>query len=285
MQFCGVIPALNPVQLRFLIVDITTIADRVALAPRIGQRAGGAPQLAPCIVLVFYYKRAGAVKNANDISLQIVDVGIDNAIVADLYRTALRIVEEVQLVLLSNLIPVMVIHRHVRQQLAVVGVVRGFGVPVMLQYLLDSHTVMIVLEVQRPVFSNHLLQLAACRPGERPCTVVQRSANGVVGTGSAVVRSQLVLPIRIAVGIRNSFQHRADRTSSESILHLGGDVSATVVVVHPGRILMRIVHTDQLAQGVVDIGRGQRAALLGNDVASAVVGVLEGNTILGDLLH
>lgn len=92
MQFCGVIAALNPVQLRFLIVDIATIAERVAFAQRIGQRASGTQQLAPRVVLVFYYKRAGAVKNANDIALQIVDVGID---VPPLYLAQVKVALEV----------------------------------------------------------------------------------------------------------------------------------------------------------------------------------------------
>ena len=169
-----------------------------------------------------------------------------------------------------------------RKQLAMVGVVRGFGVPVMLQHLLDSHTVVIVLEVQRPVLSNHLLQLAACRPGECPCTVVQRIANGVVGNGGTVVRGQLVLPIRITIGVRNRLNRSAQRTGSVSILRLAQDVAAAIVAVDPGSVLMRIIYADQLSQCIIGIGRSQITTLFRDDVAAGIVGILERNAILGD---
>ena len=258
MQFCGVIPALNPVQLRFLIVDITTIAERVALAQRIGQRAGGAQQLAPCIVLVFYYKRAGAVKNANDISLQIVDVGIDNTIVTDLYRAGLRIVEEMQFVLLGNLIPVGVIHRHVGKQLAMVGVVRRLRIPAVLQHLLDAHTVVVVLEGERLSFAGHLLKLATDCPFIRPATIIQRIADCVIRDRSTIVRGQFVLPVRITVSIRNRLNSRADSTGGIGVAYLAGDVSATIVVIDPRRVLMRVVHSDELSKRIVSSVRRHR---------------------------
>ena len=48
---------------------------------------------------------------------------------------------------------------------------------------------------------------------------------------------------------------------------------------------MRIVHTDQLSQRIVGVGSGQITALLGDDIAAGIIGVLEGNAVLGDLLH
>ena len=48
---------------------------------------------------------------------------------------------------------------------------------------------------------------------------------------------------------------------------------------------MRIVHSNQLSKRIVCVGRGQIAALLGDDIAAIVVGVLEGNAILGNLLY
>ena len=157
------------------------------------------------------------------------DIGVDRTVEADLCRAALRVVEEVQLIGMLNFIEVGVVYFHVRQQLSVVGVVRGFWVPVMLQYLLDSHTVVIVLEVQRPIFSNHLLQLAACRPGERPRAVVQRILDCVIGNGSASVRSQFVFSAAVAIGVRNSLNRGTQRTSGVSILRLAGDAAAVVV--------------------------------------------------------
>lgn len=48
---------------------------------------------------------------------------------------------------------------------------------------------------------------------------------------------------------------------------------------------MRIVHTDQLSQRVVGVGSGQITALLGDNVSAGIVLVLEGDTVLSDLLH
>ena len=48
---------------------------------------------------------------------------------------------------------------------------------------------------------------------------------------------------------------------------------------------MRVIYSDQLSQRVVDVGRGQVPALLGDDVAASVVGILERDAIMGDLLH
>ena len=48
---------------------------------------------------------------------------------------------------------------------------------------------------------------------------------------------------------------------------------------------MGIVHTDQLSQRVVGVGGGQITALLGDDVSTGIVLVIEGDTVLSDLLH
>ena len=108
-----IIPASEVVQAGFLIIDIPTIAERIANAERVRKRTGRAQRLAPCIVLVFYYEVAGVVKNADDIALEILNVSIDRAIEANLYKLGLCIVKEVEPVLLGNLIPIIVIHCHV----------------------------------------------------------------------------------------------------------------------------------------------------------------------------
>ena len=63
-----VVPAAQVIQLRFLIVDIATIAERVALAQRRGRRTGGGDRLAPCVALVFYNECARIVKQPNDVT-------------------------------------------------------------------------------------------------------------------------------------------------------------------------------------------------------------------------
>ena len=69
------------------------------------------------------------------------------------------------------------------------------------------------------------------------------------------------------------------------ILRLASDVTAAIVAVDPGSVLMGIVHADQLAQRVIGVGGGQVSALLGDNVSAGIVLVLEGNAVLGDLLH
>ena len=148
----------------------------------------------------------------------------------------------------------------------------------MLQHLLDTHAVVVVLEGQCLSFSAHPLQLSAGLPLICPHTIIQRIANGIVGDGLAIVAGQLVLPITVTIRIRDSLLRTAQRTGGVGILHLTGDVAATVVVVHPGRIFMRIIHPNQLAQRIIGVGRSQTATLLRDDVAAAIVGVLEGTT-------
>ena len=172
-----IIPASEVVQARFLIEDVTTIAERIAHTQRVRERAGRAQRLTPCIVLVFYNKIASAVKNADDVALEVMDVGIDCAIEPRLCRAGLRIVEEVQLVSMLNFIEVSVRYFHMRHQLAVVGVIRRFRIPTVLEYLLDTHTVVVVLEGERLPFAGHLLQLTTDCPFVRPDAIIQRIAD------------------------------------------------------------------------------------------------------------
>ena len=166
-----------------------------------------------------------------------------------------------------------------------VGVIRGFRVPVVLKHLLDTHTVMVVLEGERLSVTAHLLELATNRPFIGPSAVVQRIPDCVISNGSAIVCGQLILPIRIAISIRDSFNRTFQYSGSVSILHFAQDVAATIVVIDPRRILMRIVDTDQLSQRIVGIRRGQVSSLLGDDVSTRIILILERDPVLGDLLH
>ena len=139
-----------------------------------------------------------------------------------------------------------VVNRHVRKQLAMVSAVRGFRIPAVLQHLLDTHTVVVVLEGERLPFAGHLLELSADCPFIRPTAIVQRVADCIVGNGGAVVRRQLILPIRIAVSIRNRLNSRADSAGGIGVAYLAGDVSAVIVVVNPSGILMRIIYSNRL---------------------------------------
>ena len=172
-----IIPAAQVVQPRFLIEDITAIAKRIAHTQRVRKRAGRAQRLTPCIVLVFYYKIASAVKNADDVALEILDIGINRAVESNFCRTGLGVVEEMEHIGMLNFVEVSVRYFHMRHQLAVIGVIRRFGVPAMLQHLLNTHTVVVVLEGEGLSFAGHFLELATNRPFIRPTTIIQRIAD------------------------------------------------------------------------------------------------------------
>ena len=169
-----------------------------------------------------------------------------------------------------------VVHRHVREQLAVQIVVRRFGVPVRLHHLLRAQAVVVVLECQRRALRAHALQLAARLPFIRPRAIVQRIAHSVVNNRDAVISSQLVLPVRVAVGIRNRLQSFTQFIrNSICILRLVQDIAAPVVAVNPRRILMRFVDTNKLTKCVVDIRGSQTVAGFTGDIATIIIRVSE----------
>ena len=77
------------IEICFLIVDIPTITEWIQLAQRSRLCTNGGQWLSPSVVLVFYYKISGVVNNANDITLKVVEVGVDRSIEIDLRRTLL----------------------------------------------------------------------------------------------------------------------------------------------------------------------------------------------------
>ena len=138
---------------------------------------------------------------------------------------------------------------------------------------------MVVLELHGHAALAHLLELAALLPGVRPRPIIERVANGVVGDRLPVIRRQLVLPVAVRVRIGNGVYRRAGRAGGVGVIRLGGDVAAAVVVVHPGgagrarRRIVRVVHADELAEGVVGIRRHFAIARLRGDVPARIVGV------------
>ena len=76
-----VVTALEIIQPGLGIVDISTVAQRIMNAQRGSQGTGGGQQLAPGIVGIFYHRLARAVKDRNDIALEIGGVEIGGAIV------------------------------------------------------------------------------------------------------------------------------------------------------------------------------------------------------------
>ncbi|MFQ9447685.1 MAG: hypothetical protein ACLR4A_10325, partial [Christensenellales bacterium] len=78
----------------------------------------------------------------------------------------MRIVEEVELISMLNFVKVIVFHFHMRKQLVMVGVVRGFRVPVVLQYSAFAYRCDRYLKSSVRSSRTIFFELATCRPGE-----------------------------------------------------------------------------------------------------------------------
>ena len=113
-----IIPALKIIQPRLFIIGIATIAERIQLADCRGERTGDEKESTPSIVLVFYNERTRVVKDADDVTLEVVDITVGGAIEHNDGRAILSIIEEVQIVAAVA---------QVYNILAVQGVVRGAG--------------------------------------------------------------------------------------------------------------------------------------------------------------
>lgn len=128
--------------------------------------------------------------------------------------------------------------------------------------LLGSQTVVVVLELHGHAVLAHLAQLSASASGVCPGTIAQRVANRVID-------------------IRDRLQRRTPRTGGIGIPLLAQGVAAAVVVVHPCRVIapggrvVLVIYPNYLSQRFVDISGSHAAALLADDVHTAVVGILE----------
>ena len=111
-----IVPALQIVQPRFRVVDVSAVAQGVLFAEGGGQRAGGAQRIAPCVVGVGHDAGAAGADKAGHVALRVLDVEILRAVAVHGQRAG-RVVGEVQLVAtprqLHQLVTqIMVIVRH-----------------------------------------------------------------------------------------------------------------------------------------------------------------------------
>lgn len=77
-------------------------------------------------------------------------------------------------------------------QLAVQEVISGHGIPILLDDLLRTQTVVVILEVQSGILCAHVLQATANLPLVRPDTVTGGITNGIVGEAAFVISCQLI---------------------------------------------------------------------------------------------
>ena len=178
------------------------------------QGAGLADRLAPSVVSVFYHPCAVCVNQRNHVALEVVHVSVGGTVKEHDDGFVLRIVKEVQGVAAAG---------QVDDVLPVQGVFRGLeadipgSLVVVHAGLLRAQAVLVVPEGNLVVAGCveaafvHAAHLASLRLGVIPGTVIKRIANSVIGDGSAVERRQLVLPVRVPVGIAVRLYRRADR--------------------------------------------------------------------------
>ena len=92
-----IIPALQIIQPRSRVVDVSAVAQRVLCAEGGCQRAGGGQQIAPCVVGVAHDARAAGIDKAGHVALRVLDVKIFRAVAVHGQRAG-RVVGKVQLV-------------------------------------------------------------------------------------------------------------------------------------------------------------------------------------------
>ena len=110
-----IVPALQIVQPRFCIVDISAVAQRVLFAEGCGQRPGGGQQIAPCVVGVAHDARAAGIDEAGHVALRVLDIEILCAVAVHGQRAG-RVVGEVQLIAAPRQL-----HQLVAQIMVIVG--------------------------------------------------------------------------------------------------------------------------------------------------------------------
>lgn len=82
---------------------------------------------------------------------------------------------------------------------------------------------MVILEVQCSTLCAHALESAANLPLVRPDTVTGGITNGIVGEGATIVGGQLILPVGIAIGIRDGFLRSTQRAGGVGMVRLAGE--------------------------------------------------------------
>ena len=89
-----VVPALQIVPARLLIVDIPTVAERVLCSQGACKRAGAGDLPAPTVIGVFYYGIVITVNQTDNVVLPVADIIVIYAVVIDRRCIACRIVTE-----------------------------------------------------------------------------------------------------------------------------------------------------------------------------------------------
>ena len=236
-----IIPALQIVQPRFRVVDVSAVAQRVLCAEGGGQRAGCAQWVAPCVVGVGHDARAACADEAGHVALRVLDVEILRAVAVHGQRAG-RIVGEVQLVATP---------RQLHQLVAQIMVIVRRAV----DSLRDALAVGIVAVGDCLAGLAHPCQLAAVLPCVGPRAVAQKVADLIRRQALATDAREQVAPRGVVVAIGNGTHRRAETSGGVGILRFAQDVPAAVVGIRPRLSRRLIVLAHQLVEAVVGVGR------------------------------
>lgn len=187
-QFEIIKTGLEVVERGLLVIDISTVAQRIVSTQSGCHRTGGRQDLAPCVISILNNCRAAGIQDGSNVALYIGGIVVVRAVVGDRQRRSRCVVGKVQGV---------AAHGHLAQTTAVVDIVIGGGTvgP------LGSQTVCIVGIRPGGAAIGHRCQLTAMLPGICPGAVRQHVANGITGNGLAVVASQQITPCGITIGV------------------------------------------------------------------------------------
>ena len=120
--------------------------------------------------------------------------------------------------------------------------------------LADSHAVVVVI-VSNDLFVLRLLhKLAPGFPFVFPIGIGLEIAVAIIDQRIGTVGCQLILPLGIVAVSTGSYGIAKFICGGIGILNALGHVAAAVIFVYPGLVLIRIVHSDKLAQSISFLG-------------------------------
>ena len=254
-----IVPALQIVQPRLRVVDVSAVAQGVLCAKGARQRAGGGQWVAPCVVGVGHDARATGADEAGHVSLRVLDVEILRAVVVHGQRAG-RVVGKVQLIAAPSQL-----HQLVAQIMVIIRrAVNGFR---------DALAVGIVAVGDCLAGIAHPCQLTPVLPCVRPRAVAQEVADLVCRQALPADARQQIAPTRVAVAVVDGAHRRAEGSGCIGVLRLAQDVPAAVVGLRPRLSCRLIVLAHKLVEAVVGVSRRALAIRDGRDVPTRVVGV------------
>ena len=259
-----VISTLQVVEAGFLVIDISSISQRIDNAEGGGHGAGAGELLAPGIVAITDHSVSGLVQNGYHIALDIGGIVVGCAVIDQGQGLAIRRVGEVEVRSVTD---------HAQKLTAVVEIAVAIGA-VTAGYT-QAVCIVGIVPGGGAVLFRHGNKLSAMLPAIGPDTVVQGITNLVVGNIVAVIMGQQVAPGSIAVGVFHIAGKLADIHRAGSVGELPSvfDIAALIVCPHIGIAFFLVVLPDQLVGIIILIGSSISAIADTKDIPPVIIGV------------